>query len=257
MKSNLRSIFAPYTSSSIRINEESKSQVWYELKNPTPIRRKRPGESKQSKLARSLSKKESTRKEAEEERCKERERLTNKLGGKKTSMPRSHNYRRKVLITKHNEKNYYKNKSSLLVQKLEYYRLCVSASRTRRVKGKGRKSHQCSYIARVFCEKNYDNENTPGKTGFDNAMMYLATQGLADDDEKTMKKRRRKRRRRKRRRRRSNIKERTTRISCAPRGEVARIARRQARIENEIYNIRYHKHRVRQGMSVLFMYVCS
>ena len=139
--------------------------------NPTSIRRKRPGESKQSKRARARAKQARMRKEAEEEQCKERVRLSRiinaarlpyikKSEGKKPSMPRSHNYRRKVLITKNNQRNYYKNKSSLLGRNLHYYRLCVFASRTRRVKGKGRKNRQRS-VARALCEKNYNNENTP------------------------------------------------------------------------------------------------
>ena len=169
-------------SSSIRTNIESKRQVRYELMNPTSIRRKRPGESKQSKRARARAKQARIRKEVEEERCKERERLSRIINAarlpyikkseeKKPSMPHSHNYRRKVLITKNNQRNYYKNKSSLLGRNLHYYRLCVFVSRTRRVKGKGRKNRQC-YVARALCEKKYNNENTPGKTGFDNAMMY-------------------------------------------------------------------------------------
>ena len=138
-------------SSSIRTNIESKRQVRYELMNPTSIRRKRPGESKQSKRARARAKQARIRKEVEEERCKERERLSRIINAarlpyikkseeKKPSMPRSHNYRRKVLITKNNQRNYYKNKSSLLGRNLHYYRLCVFVSRTRRVKGKGRKT---------------------------------------------------------------------------------------------------------------------
>jgi len=131
---------------------------------------------------------------------------------------------------------------------LQYYRLCVFASRTRRVKGKGRKNRQCS-VARALCEKNYNNENTPGKTGFDNAMMYLATRGLTDEN-KTMKRRRRRKKRRKRRKK-SDARQSAGR---AQRGDVARIARRQACIENELYKIWYHKHRVRQGTIFLYLY---
>jgi len=247
------------TFSSIRTNIESKRQVRYELMNPTSIRRKRPGESKQSKRARARAKQARIRKEVEEERCKERERLSRIINAarlpyikksekKKPSMPRSHNYRRKVLITKSNQRNYYKNKSSLVGRNLQYYRLCVFASRTRRVKGKGRKNRQCS-VARALCEKNYNNENTPGKTGFDNAMMYLATRGLTDEN-KTMKRRRRRKKRRKRRKK-SDARQSAGR---AQRGDVARIARRQACIENELYKIWYHKHRVRQGTIFLYLY---
>ena len=227
--------------------------------NPTSIRRKRPGESKQSKRARARAKQARMRKEAEEEQCKERVRLSRIINAarlpyikksekKKPSMPRSHNYRRKVLITKNNQRNYYKNKSSLLGRNLHYYRLCVFVSRTRRVKGKRRKNRQC-YVARALCEKKYNNENTPGKTGFDNAMMYLAARGLTDEN-KTMKRRRRRKKRRKRRKK-SDARQSAGR---AQRGDVARIARRQACIENELYKIWYHKHRVRQGTIFLYLY---
>ena len=249
------------TLSSVRTNIESKRQVRYELMNPTSIRRKRPGESKQSKRARARAKQARIRKEVEEERCKERERLSRiinaarlpyikKSEGKKPSMPRSHNYRRKVLITKNNQRNYYKNKSSLLGRNLHYYRLCVFASRTRRVKGKGRKNRQRS-VARALCEKNYNNENTPGKTGFDNAMMYLATQGLTDENKSTKRRRRRKKKRRRKRRKKSDARQSAGHVQ---RGDVAKIARRQACIENELYKIWYHKHRVRQGTIFLCLY---
>ena len=248
-------------SSSIRTNIESKRQVRYELMNPTSIRRKRPGESKQSKRARARAKQARIRKEVEEERCKERERLSRIINAarlpyikkseeKKPSMPRSHNYRRKVSITKNNQRNYYKNKSSLLGRNLHYYRLCVFVSRTRRVKGKGRKNRQCS-VARALCEKNYNNENTPGKTGFDNAMMYLAARGLTDEN-KSMKRRRKKKRRQKSDTRQSAKLE--DKKGHVQRGDVARIARRQACIENELYKIWYHKHRVRQGTIFLCLY---
>ena len=249
-------------SSSIRTNIESKRQVRYELMNPTSIRRKRPGESKQSKRARARAKQARMRKEAEEEQCKERVRLSRIINAarlpyikksekKKPSMPRSHNYRRKVLITKNNQRNYYKNKSSLLGRNLHYYRLCVFVSRTRRVKGKGRKNRQCS-VARALCEKNYNNENTPGKTGFDNAMMYLAARGLTDENKSTKRRRRRKKRRQKSDARQSAKLE--DKKGHVQRGDVARIARRQACIENELYKIWYHKHRVRQGTIFLCLY---
>jgi len=255
------------TLSSVRTNIESKRQVRYELMNPTSIRRKRPGESKQSKRARAQAKQARIRKEVEEERCKERERLSRIINAarlpyikksekKKPSMPRSHNYRRKVLITKSNQRNYYKNKSSLVGRNLQYYRLCVFASRTRRVKGKGRKNRQCS-VARALCEKNYNNENTPGKTGFDNAMMYLAAQGLTDENKTMKRRRRRKKKKRRKRRKKSDARQRAKledKKGHVQRGDVARVARRQACIENELYKIWYHKHRVRQGTIFLCLY---
>ena len=124
-------------------NDKKSKRVLYELKNPTIIKRKRPGESKQSRLARNIRiAKEMKQRESRVTASKPPNHLSIKskseevppyvgrylLGsgpkyipirgscGSKLReplpTPRSHNYRRKALITTTNIKNCNKNKSS-------------------------------------------------------------------------------------------------------------------------------------------------
>ena len=122
-----------------RLNEdEVKAKVWYELNNPTFIRQYRPGESKRSRRARAERKeREEIRRHREEVREQARLAAASKKNsssfsssppsrsyrlGKHNkkyvvirnpakSTPRTHNHRRKVLISKHNLSNYNKNKA--------------------------------------------------------------------------------------------------------------------------------------------------
>jgi len=130
---------------SIDNDKEKSKRVLYELKNPTIIKRKRPGESKQSRLARNIRiAKEMKQRESRVTASKPPNHLSIKskseevpsyvgrylLGsgpkyipirgssGSDSKLkeplptPRSHNYRRKALITTTNIKNCNKNKSS-------------------------------------------------------------------------------------------------------------------------------------------------
>lgn len=132
------------------LDKEEKKQVFYELKYPTFIKRKRPGESKQSRLARRAVQRAKEMKQREEEEHKRSElkqpkqimaiqsnpkEVTSYVGryllgsGPKyipirgsdrklkkplstTPRSRSHNYRRKALIATNKQKNYYNNKSA-------------------------------------------------------------------------------------------------------------------------------------------------
>jgi len=133
---------------SIDNDKEKSKRVLYELKNPTIIKRKRPGESKQSRLARNIRiAKEMKQRESRVTASKPPNHLSIKskseevppyvgryllgsgpkyipIRGSSDSnntnsklkeplpTPRSHNYRRKALITTTNIKNCNKNKSS-------------------------------------------------------------------------------------------------------------------------------------------------
>jgi len=134
-----------YSYTSLDNYKEKSKRVLYELKNPTIIKRKRPGESKQSRLARNIRiAKEMKQRESRVTASKPPNHLSIKskseevpsyvgrylLGsgpkyrpirgscGSKLKeplplpTPRSHNYRRKALITTTNIKNCNKNKSS-------------------------------------------------------------------------------------------------------------------------------------------------
>ena len=134
-----------YSYTSLDNYKEKSKRVLYELKNPTIIKRKRPGESKQSRLARNIRiAKEMKQRESRVTASKPPNHLSIKskseevpsyvgrylLGsgpkyrpirgscGSKLKeplplpTPRSHNYRRKALITTSNIKNCNKNKSS-------------------------------------------------------------------------------------------------------------------------------------------------
>ena len=132
------------------LDKEEKKQVFYELKYPTFIKRKRPGESKQSRLARRAVQRAKEMKQREEEEHKRSElkqpkqimaiqsnpkEVTSYVGryllgsGPKyipirgsdrklkkplstTPRSRSHNYRMKALIATNKQKNYYNNKSA-------------------------------------------------------------------------------------------------------------------------------------------------
>ena len=136
-----------------RLNEdEVKAKVWYDLKHPTPIRRNRPGESKRSRRARAEKKKAREETIQREEERREQARLATtgmqslpsssspsncyRLGKRNKkyvvihnpvkSTPRTHNYRRKVQVTKQKVINHYKNKASSHGRKTPFYRLCSS-----------------------------------------------------------------------------------------------------------------------------------
>ena len=125
------------------LDKEEKKQVFYELKYPTFIKRKRPGESKQSRLARrAVQRAEEEHKRSELKQPKQimaiqsnPKEVTSYVGryllgsGPKyipirgsdrklkkplstTPRSRSHNYRRKALIATNKQKNYYNNKSA-------------------------------------------------------------------------------------------------------------------------------------------------
>ena len=133
------------------LDKEEKKQVFYELKYPTFIKRKRPGESRQSRLARNIRIAKEMKHRAELRSRISASKPSNNLSNIKptskdepsyvgryllgsspkyvpirgssdsklkeplhtpTPTPRSHNYRRKALITTTNIKNYNKNKSS-------------------------------------------------------------------------------------------------------------------------------------------------
>ena len=137
-----------------RLNEdEVKAKVWYELNNPTFIKRNRPGESKRSKRVRAERKTREEVKQREEESrlarlataatMKKSSPLSSSppirsyLLGKRNkkyvvihnpvkSTPRTHNYRRKAKVAKQKLSNYYKNKASSHGRKTPFYRLCSS-----------------------------------------------------------------------------------------------------------------------------------
>ena len=136
-----------------RLNEdEAKAKVWYELNNPTFIKQNRPGESKRSRRARAEKKKAREETIQREEERREQARLATtgmqslpvssppirsyRLGKRNQkyvvihntvkSTPRTHNYRRKVQVTKQKVINHYKNKASSHGRKTPFYRLCSS-----------------------------------------------------------------------------------------------------------------------------------
>ena len=112
----------------IRSIEDARRKTWYELNNPVPIRRKRPGESKQSRRARRRKDLEEIQNQAREKmRCDylalsaktalyfdsiRRGPSPKKGKEKKRILRRGHNYRRRWLISKQKERNSNKNKSS-------------------------------------------------------------------------------------------------------------------------------------------------
>jgi len=132
--------------------DESKAKVWYELNNPTFIKQNRPGESKRSRRARAEKKKAREETIQREEERREQARLATtgmqslpvssppirsyRLGKRNQkyvvihnpvkSTPRTHNYRRKVQVTKQKVINHYKNKASSHGRKTPFYRLCSS-----------------------------------------------------------------------------------------------------------------------------------
>ena len=146
--------FHLYLLCSHRLNEdEAKAKVWYELNNPTYIKRNRPGESKRSKRVRAERKTREEVKQREEESrlarlataatIKKSSPFSSppirsyRLGKRnqkyvvihspvKSSTPRTHNYRRKVQVAKQKVINHYKNKASSHGRKTPFYRLCSS-----------------------------------------------------------------------------------------------------------------------------------
>jgi len=132
--------------------DEAKAKVWYELNNPTFIKQNRPGESKRSRRARAEKKKAREETIQREEERREQARLATtgmqslpvssppirsyRLGKRNQkyvvihnpvkSTPRTHNYRRKVQVTKQKVINHYKNKASSHGRKTPFYRLCSS-----------------------------------------------------------------------------------------------------------------------------------
>ena len=114
--------------------DRAAQSTWTELKHPTLIRKHRQGESKQSKRATLRRvKEESWKKElAAASLCRPR-------STRQSSKYRSHNSRRKALITRHNQQNRDKNKSSSPKKKGKTYCLhvthgsCVRKTKTDRM----------------------------------------------------------------------------------------------------------------------------
>jgi len=137
-------LLCSYTS--LDIDKEKSKRVLYELKNPTIIKRKRPGESRRSRLARGKVRVAKEMKQQKEQalrcfRTKQQRRTVPKpkeaplfigryllgkgpkyvpvrgISGSNYSKvpratPRSHNHRRKAFIANEKQRRYYKNKSS-------------------------------------------------------------------------------------------------------------------------------------------------
>ena len=95
--SHMKSFVILFHLTSHRLNEdEAKAKVWFELNNPTFIKRNRPGESKRSKRVRAEKKKAREERIQREEEKRERARLATAATMKKSSpisSPPSKSYR--------------------------------------------------------------------------------------------------------------------------------------------------------------------